>query len=70
MSPEPTLVDELWESLVAVVVAATARYMVGAARPWLLGAALIATGAVAGGWLAGALIVCVIVLALTGLRVF
>ena len=49
MSSEPTLVDELWESLVAVVVAAAAGVWWLLRRPWLLGAALIAIGVVAAG---------------------
>ena len=64
MSSEPSLVDELWESLVAVVIAAAAGLWWLLRRPWLLGTALIATGVVvAGGWLAVAVVLGVVLLA-------
>ena len=44
MASEPSLVDELWESLVAVVIAAAVGLWWLVRRPWLLGAALIGTG--------------------------
>ena len=53
MASEPSLVDELWESLVAVVIAAAVGLWWLVRRPWLLGAALIATGVVARGRLDG-----------------
>ena len=70
MSSEPTLVDELWESLVAAVIAAAAGLWWLMRRPWLLGVALIAIGVVAAGaWLAGAVSISVVLLAMAGLRV-
>lgn len=70
MSSEPSLVDELWESLLEVVVAVAAGLWWLLRRPWLLGAALIACGVIiAGGWLAGALVLGAILLVLVGLRV-
>ena len=61
MASEPSLVDELWESLVAVVIAAAVGLWWLLRRPWLLGAALIAVLVVArGGWLAGALVLGVV----------
>ena len=69
MSPEPTLVDELWESLVAVVVAAAAGTWWLLRRPWMLGAAVIVAGViVAAGWLSGALVLGASMLGLAGLR--
>jgi S-DNA-T family DNA segregation ATPase FtsK/SpoIIIE len=69
MSSEPTLVDELWESLVAAVIAAVAGLWWLLRRPWLLGTALMAIGVIAAGaWFAGAVVVSVVLLALAGLR--
>src|SRR6478672_10392771 len=69
MASGPTLVDELWESLVAVVITAAVGLWWLLRRPWLLGAALIAILVVAnGGWLPGALVLVVIVLVLAVLR--
>ena len=41
MSSEPSLLDELWESLVTAVIAAGAILWWLVRRPWLLGAALL-----------------------------
>src|SRR6478752_2742474 len=69
MASEPPLVDELWESLVAVVIAAAVGLWWLARRPWLLGAAALAILVVAtGGWLPGALVFGLILLALAGVR--
>ena len=66
---EPSLVDELWESLVTAVVAAGAILWWLLRRPWLLGAALVAAGViVVGGWRVGALVLGVTLLVLAGFR--
>ncbi len=69
MSSEPSLVDELWESLVTAVIAAGAILWWLLRRPWLLGAALVAAGViVAGGWVDGALVLGITLIILAGLR--
>jgi S-DNA-T family DNA segregation ATPase FtsK/SpoIIIE len=69
MSSEPSLVDELWESLVTAVIAAAAALWWLLRRPWLLGTTLVAAGVVlAGGWMAGAMIFSLALLSLAGLR--
>ena len=69
MSSEPSLVDELWESLVTTVVAAGAGLWWLLRRPWLLGTALVAAGVIlVGGWMAGALVLGLTLLGLAGLR--
>jgi len=69
MSSEPSLVDELWESLVTAVIAAGAILWWLLRRPWLLGALLVAAGViVVGGWWAGALVLGLILMGLAGLR--
>ncbi|MGS0684610.1 hypothetical protein ACVBEQ_05580 [Nakamurella sp. GG22] len=70
MSSEPTLVDELWESIVAAVIAAAVGLWWLLRRPWPLGGALIAIGVFAArAWLAGAVVFTAVLLALAGLRV-
>jgi S-DNA-T family DNA segregation ATPase FtsK/SpoIIIE len=70
MSSEPTMVDELWESLIAAVIAAAVGLWWLLRRPWLLGAAVVVIGVVAAGaWLVGAVVLSVVLLALAGLRV-
>ena len=71
MASEPSLVDELWESLVAIVIAAAIGLWWLLGRPWLLGTALIGTGVVvAGGWVAGAIVLAVVLAVTVALRVF
>src|SRR6476469_1677429 len=69
MASEPSLVDELWESFVAVVIAAAVALWWLVRRPWLLGAALMGVLVIAtGGWLPGALVLGVFLFVLAGLR--
>src|SRR6476659_10006656 len=69
MASEPSLVDELWECLVTVVIAAAVALWWLVRRPWLLGvAALAVLVVITGGWLPGALVLGVILLVLAGVR--
>ncbi|ACV77049.1 FtsK/SpoIIIE domain-containing protein [Nakamurella multipartita] len=69
MSSEPSLVDELWESLVTAVIAAGALLWWLLRRPWLLGATLLVTGVVlVGGWLVGVLVLGLALIGVAGLR--
>src|SRR6478735_1580313 len=69
MSSEPSLVDELWDSLVTAVIAAAAGLWWLLRHPWLLGTVLVAAGVIlVGGWMAGALVLGIIVAVLAGLR--
>ena len=69
MSSEPSLVDELWESLVTAVIAAGAILWWLLRRPWLLGAILVGAGVILiGGWRAGALVLGLALIGVTGLR--
>ena len=69
MSSEPSLADELWDSLVTSVIAAAAGLWWLLRHPWLLGTALLAGGVImVGGWMAGALVLGIIVAVLAGLR--
>ena len=57
MASEPSLVDELWESLVTAVIAAAAGSWWLLRQPWLLGTVLVVAGViVVGGWMVGALV--------------
>src|SRR5450755_502090 len=66
MASEPSLVDELWESLVAVVIAIAVGLWWLLRRPWLIGTAVV----VAGGWVAGGLVLVVVLAVIVALRVF
>lgn len=69
MASEPSLVDEVWESLVAIVVAVAVCLWWLLRRPLLLGAVLLAILlVVTAEWRAGALVLGVILLLLGGLR--
>lgn len=69
MSSEPSLVDELWESLVTAVLAAGAILWWLLRHPWLLGTALLTGGLIViGGWMAGALALGLALMGLGGLR--
>ena len=69
MSSEPTLVDELWESLVTAVIAAGAILWWLLRRPWLLGATLLTAGVILiGGWKVGALLLGLALTGVAGLR--
>jgi len=66
MASEPTLVEELWESLIAAAVGLWWLLR----RPWLLSAVAVAIWVVVtGGWVAGALVLGVIALIVVGLRI-
>jgi len=69
MSSEPSLVDELWESLVTAVIAAAAGSWWLLRQPWLLGTVLVVAGViVVGGWMVGALVLGMAVAVLACLR--
>src|SRR6478609_6535256 len=69
MSSEPSLVDELWDSLVTAVIAAAAGLWWLLRHPWLLGTVLLVAGViVVGGWWAGALVLGIAVAVIAGLR--
>ena len=69
MSSQPSLVDELWDSLVTSVIAAAAGLWWLLRHPWLLGTVLVAAGViVVGGWMAGVLALGIIVAVVAALR--